>query len=213
MPRLMSAAMRWKDLPTPMPRSCGCPDLLAHLPVAVLKARFTARQSRHESAAAPKEASALLGQQQLAAVLDRGLGHFGKALQQPRQHDFHLHMIFRDVDMAGRRLARARERERSCGCLPIAPHRRSAPARWKRRATARSSDGAWPLRGRGCAEWKRPAVWSSQKSSRLILNACNCTPFERKRRADYRAAIAELWQIPVCCFRLRAEQTQRPYPG
>ena len=82
-------------------------DLLAHLPVAVLKARFNgAAQSRHaKRAPTPKRsASAFLGQQQIAAVLDRGLGHFGKALQQPWQHDFHLHMIFRHIDMAGRRL-------------------------------------------------------------------------------------------------------------
>jgi hypothetical protein len=43
-------------------------DLLTHLPVAVLKAVSPARQSRHESATAPEEASAFLGQQQLAAV-------------------------------------------------------------------------------------------------------------------------------------------------
>ena len=79
-------------------------DLLAHLPVAVLKARFNgaAKPARKRSRA--EQASAFLGQQQLAAVLDRGLGHLGKALQQPRQHDFHLHMILRDIDMAGRRL-------------------------------------------------------------------------------------------------------------
>src|ERR1700683_3709707 len=49
--------------------------------------------------------SASFAQQALAAIPDRGLGCFGKSLQQPGQHDFQPDMIVRDIEMARRRLA------------------------------------------------------------------------------------------------------------
>jgi uncharacterized protein DUF3309 len=49
-------------------------------------------------------ASVALGQQQIAAMLDRRLCDFGKPLQQPWQRHFQPDMIFRNVEMADRRL-------------------------------------------------------------------------------------------------------------
>src|ERR1700683_5089349 len=49
--------------------------------------------------------SAPFAQQALASISDRGLGRFGKSLQQPGQHAFQPDMIARDIEMARRRLA------------------------------------------------------------------------------------------------------------
>jgi hypothetical protein len=48
---------------------------------------------------------AAFGQQQRAAILDRDLSYFGKALQQPGQRDLQPDVIFRNIEMAGRRLS------------------------------------------------------------------------------------------------------------
>ncbi len=42
--------------------------------------------------------TAALGEQQVAPILDRGLGGLRKSLQQPGQRHFHPHMIVRDID-------------------------------------------------------------------------------------------------------------------
>ena len=43
--------------------------------------------------------SAPFGQQQVAAIPDRDLRHFGKSLQQPRQCHFEPDVIVRDIEM------------------------------------------------------------------------------------------------------------------
>src|SRR6185295_16977115 len=106
---------------------------------------------------------------------------------------------------------RGREPEKSCGCLPIAPHRRSAPARWKRRAKARSSGGAWLRHVRGYAGSKPPAVWSSQKSL-SCPTACNCTRFERKGRVHYRSAKRNLDDSRLL-FRVKGSEYITPRSG
>jgi hypothetical protein len=69
----------------------------------------------------------------MAALFNGSLSDFGESLQQPGQRDFQPDMIFRDIEMAGRRLPE--RTRRSCDPLPIAPHRLSTPARWQRRAS------------------------------------------------------------------------------
>src|ERR1700730_3016304 len=63
-------------------------------------------------------ASATLGQQEIAAVPNRGLRHFGKALQQPRQCDFDANMIVGDIEMTGRRLPHRADAEDHAMILP-----------------------------------------------------------------------------------------------
>src|SRR6266540_4526323 len=138
-----------------------------------------------ENAMAP---SAFLGQQQLAAVLDRGLGHLGKALQQPWQHDFHLHMILCDVDMAGRRLAERANAKNHAVVFPSllidAQHRHAGSGARKSRLQAAHGFVASEAVRNGNYQW-----FSHRKNPLLILSTCNCTQFERKRRGDYRGAI------------------------
>src|SRR6202035_2534865 len=52
----------------------------------------------------PIKDSTPLGQQQMAAVLDRNLRDLGKSLQQPWQCDLQPDMIVRNIEMTGRPL-------------------------------------------------------------------------------------------------------------
>ena len=132
-------------------------DLLAHLPVAVLKARFTGA-AKPAAQAQPGISSswsvaACRGCGSRLAPLRRSAAA-AMAARLPPARDPRRRRHGRPPP------ARAREPGRSCGCLPIAPRRRSAPARWWRRATAPSSGGAWLLRVPGYAESKPRAAWS-----------------------------------------------------
>src|SRR6185369_7599615 len=59
-----------------------------------------------------------LGQQQPAAILDRGLRRLGKALQQPGQGYFQPDMIVGYVDMARCRLSKGTDSEDHAAILP-----------------------------------------------------------------------------------------------
>src|SRR3984885_582987 len=63
-----------------------------------------APRSQCTNAREPEARSTPLGQQQMAAVLDRDLRDLGKSLQQPWQCDLQPDMIVRNIEMTGRPL-------------------------------------------------------------------------------------------------------------